>query len=295
MIPLDLLALGVLLFATFPGEAQEPTAPPSNPPEAQEPAEVEPFEIPDGLPASTLDKLRALEAQLRIRNERIREADRFLKLERLILDENKRQRQIGVVPQRQIQLIEVRVGEAESQLASRESERDQVAQMLSELKRRISAGSPEPDADEVRAAIAADLRSSEARLQAKEARLRAAELQVESELASQENFFRATRDGLASPMAMQQSFFRVHDARIWRDMMEAEREAARVALERDRRRLNEFDRGDREVEVTLNDLASRVRWLENEVQILRDEVYFLEETRRQGRSAGHERFGSRDR
>ncbi len=96
-------------------------------------------------------------------------------------------------------------------------------------------------------------------------------------------------------MAMQQAFFRVHDAQIWRDMMEAERNAAQIAMERDRRRLKEFDLGDRVVEVTLDDLASRVRWLENEVQILRDEVYFLEETRRQGRSAGHERFGSRDR
>lgn len=295
MIPIDLLALAALLVATFPGSAQEPAAPPPDQPEAQKPEEAVPFEIPDGLPASTLDKLRALEAQLRIRNERIREADRFLKLERLILEENKRQRQIGVVPQRQIQLIEVRVGEAESQLAARESERDQVALMLNELKRRISAGSPEPDADEIREAIAADLRSSEARHLAKEARLRAAELQVDSELASQENYFRAARDGLASPMAMQQAFFRVHDAQIWRDMMEAERNAAQIAMERDRRRLKEFDLGDRVVEVTLDDLASRVRWLENEVQILRDEVYFLEETRRQGRSAGHERFGSRDR
>ncbi|WP_152051625.1 hypothetical protein [Tautonia marina] len=248
-------------------------------------------ELPADLSDTTRERLELLENRLRVRDVRVREAERFLELERMILEENRRQQRIGGVAPRQVQILEVRVADAESQLEARQAEREQVAQMLDAMRRRILGRSPEPDVEELRAGIEGDLLASQIRLQAQEARLRAAELQVEAELASQENFLRAVRDGLSSPMALQQAFYRVADTRIWRDLMEAERDAARLAVERDQRRLSDFDQGNRDVETAVQELANRLRWLENEVQILRDENYFLEESRRRSRYGRHDRFG----
>jgi hypothetical protein len=291
MTPLCSIGLGVLLLAGGPvGIIQEPAVPPDAGATGDS-AVGSDADIPADVSDTIRERLELLENRLRVRDVRVREAERFLELERMILEENRRQQRIGGVAPRQVQMLEVRVADAESQLEAREAEREQVAQMLDAMRRRVIARSPEPDVNELRAAIEGDVLASQIRLQAQEARLRAAELQVESELASQENFLQAVRDGLSSPMALQQAFYRVADSRIWRDLMEAERDAARLAFERDQRRLSDFDEGKRDVGTAVEELANRLRWLENEVQILRDENYFLEESRRRSRYGRHDRFG----
>ncbi|WP_169976265.1 hypothetical protein [Tautonia rosea] len=290
MTLLGSIALGVLMLFEAPGGLQEPSVHPDSE-RSDEPEANSDQSIPDDVSDTMRERLQLLENRLRVRDVRVREAERFLELERMILEENQRQQRMGGVAPRQVQILEVRVADAESQLEARRAEREQVARMFEAMRRRVLARSPEPDVDELRAAIEGDLLASQIRLQAQEARLRAAELQVEAEMASQENFLRAVRDGLSSPMALQQAFYRVADTRIWRDLMEAERDAARLAFERDQRRLNDFDSGNRDMETAVEELANRLRWLENEVQILRDENYFLEESRRRSRYGRHDRFG----
>lgn len=287
---LSSIVWGLLMLIDGPAGVQEPPVRPDAEAMAK-PVDDAHVEIPADVSDTIRERLQLLENRLRVRDVRVREAERFLELERMILEENRRQQRIGGVAPRQVQILEVRVADAESQLDARLAEREQVALMLDAMRRRVLARSPEPDVDELRAAIEGDLLASKIRLQAQEARMRAAELQVESELASQENFLQAVRDGLSSPMALQQAFYRVADTRIWRDLMEAERDAARLAFERDQRRLNDFDQGKRDVETAVEELANRLRWLENEVQILRDENYFLEESRRRSRYGRHDRFG----
>ena len=104
---------------------------------------------------------------------------------------------------------------------------------------------------------------------------------------------------MTSPAALKQSTFRILDTRNWRNLMDAEAAMALVRLQRAERRLAQFDdpsapdptaeRPDRD------ELEVRVEGLEHLVDVLRDEMYRMQDELRGFRYQQHERFGVGDR
>jgi hypothetical protein len=199
------------------------------------------------------------------------------------------------VSDRQVELIEVRYASAAARLEAREAERDELAIRLESLRRVAASPSPEEDRAELRARLDDEVRIREAQLRAREARVKAAEIQIGSERRSQENFVDAVRRGVSSVGSARQAMFRVSEATTWRDTMAAERDVARLQLERAMRRLARFDNPESaDPTLGLTDperLEARVSALEHMVDVLRDEMYHMQWELQLFRNKNHERIG----
>lgn len=249
----------------------------------------------EGLSADLAEDIAMLEAMLRVRESRLSEAKRFEELERDVLETVREQRPSGAVSERQVELIEVRYASALALMEAREADRDGLAIRLEALRRAASSPSPEEDRGELRARLEDQVRIREAQLRGLEARVRAADAQIASERNSQENFMGAVRRGVASVGAARQAMFRVSEATTWRTTMAAERDVARLMLERARRRLEQFDDPE-SADPTLSrtdpeDLEARVSALEHVVDVLRDEMYHMQWELQLFRNKNHERIG----
>jgi hypothetical protein len=248
-----------------------------------------------GVSTDLNEDLAMLEAMLRIRESRLSEARRFEELERDVLETVREQRPSGAVSDRQVELIEVRYASAAARLEAREAERDELAIRLESLRRVAASPSPEEDRAELRARLDDEVRIREAQLRAREARVKAAEIQIGSERRSQENFVDAVRRGVSSVGSARQAMFRVSEATTWRDTMAAERDVARLQLERAMRRLARFDNPESaDPTLGLTDperLEARVSALEHMVDVLRDEMYHMQWELQLFRNKNHERIG----
>jgi hypothetical protein len=137
--------------------------------------------------------------------------------------------------------------------------------------------SPEPDLDEQRARLDDEVRIREAQFRARQARVRAAEAQLSAEEHKREQFRESIQRGTEGPGRIRQASHRVSEATAWRDTMIAEREVARLVLDRAKRRLKQFDDPGASDPLAnragTEDLSARVNALESLVEILRDELY----------------------
>ncbi|QDV34065.1 hypothetical protein [Tautonia plasticadhaerens] len=281
-------SIAALLIASIPSPSPQDEAGGSPVPEAGgRPGEISP---------DLAEDLAMLEAMLRVRESRVSEARRFEELERDVLDTVRQQRPSGAVSARQVELVEVRYASASALLEAREAERDELAIRLESLRGRASSPSPEEDRDELRTRLDAEVRIRQAQLRAREARVKAAEAQIASERQSQENFMDSVRRGVSSVGSARQAMFRLSEATTWRDTMAAERDVARLRLERAMRRLSRFDDPE-SADPTLDrtdpeDLEARVSALEHMVDVLRDEMYHMQWELQLFRNKNHERIGT---
>ena len=223
------------------------------------------------------EDLAMLEAMLRVRDTRITEARRQVDFERDLLDALRARQEAGGIPARMVEESEARFVGAEALVEARQADRDELAIRIAQVRRFAAAPSPEPDVDEQRARLDDDVRIREAQVRAREARLRAAEAQVASEESKLAQFRDSVQRGTEGPGRIRQATHRVAEATAWRDTMIAERDVARLLLDRAQRRRAQFDDPEA-TDPTLGrsgqeDLAVRVQALESLVDTLRDEVY----------------------
>ncbi|MEW4568307.1 hypothetical protein AB1L88_10605 [Tautonia sp. JC769] len=223
------------------------------------------------------EDLAMLEAMLRVRETRVSEADRQVGFERDILQALRERREAGGIPARMVEEAEARLVGAEALVEARRADRDELAIRLEQVRRIADSPSPEPDLDEQRARLDDEVRIREARLRAREARVEAAEAQLSAEEHQREQFRESVRRGTEGPGRIRQASHRVSEAAARRDTMIAERDVARLVLDRATRRLQQFD--DPEASDPLvnrpgsEDLSARVNALESLVEILRDDLY----------------------
>ncbi|CAN5887491.1 hypothetical protein BH23PLA1_BH23PLA1_16340 [soil metagenome] len=227
-------------------------------------------EAPSTVEAQDREEIAIWEARLRAAEAQLRGAEALKELEQTNRTEVQRQRGIGAVSPRSKQMAEVDFALAEAWCEFHRAHREEARIRLQQARRRVENPGAEDDPEVRRDRLREEVDLRRAHLKALEAQAHAAELLLESEQASLENYRQFVLSGRSPPIEGEQARYRVARAESWRGTFQALRDEAQVRLDRAER----LQKSDDErlaadpLDPTPND---RLQELEQEIEALRTE------------------------
>jgi hypothetical protein len=214
-----------------------------------------------------------LQALLELRQAQVTDAQEWVRIESVLLDQLRRE---GIVSSpRQIQRHEQSTAEVKATLAYREAVRDAAKQALELARKRQVAGSPEEDVDQARARLDSEIKVAKARLESFDAYVASTRALVDSEKSSLDILMKQALTGTVAPVILRRAELRHGLARAAHTNSVARRELARQSLSAAERARKEYDAGGSAEKLGPAELLRRIEGLEDEVMRLEDETEFL--------------------